>query len=138
MDVATIFTNACTEMGIDESLSSIYWENVNTSFTTANNFKVFDDPDNLINMERGESPIIADSNWKGEKLALLPIVPPLLEPEVAKSLANLVLVPEIVRNATPQTVTAAAVERSYLLMNHHLATRESHDRVVAAKQSEKN
>jgi len=138
MDLSKIFTSACTELGVGDDATSVYWESVNTDFTTANDLKIFDDPDNLINLERGDSPVITNSDWKGEKLGLLQIVPPLLAPEASKSLANLVLVPEIVRNATPQTVTSTVVDRSYQLMSHGIVTRTSHDHILAAKATDTN
>jgi len=135
MDISQMITDACSELNLDDSAASLIKDSLMNDLASANDLKVFDDPANLMNLEHGETAIIAAPSWKGEKLVVIQIVPPLLAPEAAQCLANLVIVPEVVRDAWTQEITPYTVERSSILMGKRFITRESHERVVAASKS---
>lgn len=135
IDVSQMIADACTELNLDDSAAALVKDSLLNALTAANELKVFDDPANLMNLEHGETAIIAAPSWKGEKLVLIQIVPPLLAPEAAQCLANLVIAPEVVRDARTQEITPYTVERSSVLMSKHLITRESNERVIAASKS---
>jgi hypothetical protein len=92
---------------------------------------------NLVKLDHGEPPTISAPGWKGEKLAVAQVIPGLLAPESAQCLPNLVMVPTIVRDAWSETVTTPTVERAFQLQRNHFMTKESLDRVTAAKPPDK-
>lgn len=68
------------------------------------------DPSNVLNMERGEPPVAKAKGWEDEKLVMGHRISPLLVPEAAYAIPNLVLVPESVRDMQDDTVTPATVD----------------------------
>jgi hypothetical protein len=131
-DVPKILTDTLSDLNVEDYLAAFLQENIMSNLRAANELKIFDDPANLMNLEHGETAIIATPGWKGEKLVLLQIVPPLYAPEASQCLANLMLAPELVRDAWPQEITPYIQERGSILLGKHLITRESYERIVAA------
>jgi hypothetical protein len=68
------------------------------NYEVADNLGVFDDPANLVRMERGEGPVAKSEGWEDEKLTVGHVLSPILAPEACSSLVNLVLMPESVRD----------------------------------------
>jgi hypothetical protein len=69
------------------------------NYQLAQRLGVFDEPANVLAMERGDAPVATVAGWEDEKLAVTHRVSPLLAPEAARSLANLILIPEALRDA---------------------------------------
>jgi hypothetical protein len=61
-------------------------------------FGVFQDPANLLKMERGDPPIALSSGWEDEPLVVGYKISPLLGAELSATLPNMVIMPESVRN----------------------------------------
>jgi hypothetical protein len=131
-DITKILNDVFTDMNIDDYTSGFLRENILNDLKTANDLKIFDDPANLMNLEHGETAIVATPGWQGEKLVLLQIVPPLYAPEASQCLGNLVLAPELVRDAWPQEITPYVLERGTILQSRRCITRESFERIASA------
>jgi hypothetical protein len=63
-----------------------------------NTFGVFQDPANLLKLERGEPPIAISPGWEDELLVVGYKLSPLLGAELSATLPNMVIMPESVRN----------------------------------------
>lgn len=63
-----------------------------------NTFNVFQDPANLLKMERGEPPTALSAGWEDELLVVGYKISPLLGAELSATLPNMVVMPESVRN----------------------------------------
>jgi hypothetical protein len=61
-------------------------------------FGVFQDPANLLKMERGDPPIAISPGWEDELLVVGYKISPLLGAELSATLPNMVIMPESVRN----------------------------------------
>jgi hypothetical protein len=70
-------------------------DNYNRALST---FGVFQDPANLLKMERGDPPIALSSGWEDEPLVVGYKISPLLGAELSATLPNMVIMPESVRN----------------------------------------
>jgi hypothetical protein len=68
------------------------------NYETANQLGVFDDPNNLVRMERGQAPVAKAPGWEDEKLVAGHLLSPIIAPEACNSLVNMVLMPELVRD----------------------------------------
>lgn len=133
MDMPKLINEACEEINLDSNAASVLLENLMDDLNAAKRFEVFNDPINLMNLERGDTATIAGGGWKGEKLAVAQQISGLLAPEAAQCAANLVLVPAMVRDAWDDSVTHFTVERAYVLQRAHFISKESYDRIAALK-----
>lgn len=121
------------EAGMDDTMWGMIRDAVQTDMETAKGFGIFDEPSNLMKLERGEAPVITSGPWKGQKVAVAQIISGLLAPEAAQSLPNLVVVPAIVRDAWSEVVTTSTVDIAYNLQRNRFMSKESLERVVAAR-----
>lgn len=62
------------------------------------NFGIFQDPANLLKLERGEPPTALSPGWEDELLVVGYKISPLLGAELSATLPNMVIMPESVRN----------------------------------------
>jgi hypothetical protein len=76
-------------------LAAAILDNYNRARTT---FSVFQEPANLLKLERGESPIALAAGWEDEPLVVGYKISPLLGAELSATLPNMVIMPESVRN----------------------------------------
>jgi hypothetical protein len=80
----------------------------------ARNLGAFQNPANLITMERGNPPLATAPGWEDERLTLGYKISPLLGAELKTSLPNMVLMPESIRNMqtdlTPPEAQALAAQ----------------------------
>jgi hypothetical protein len=124
-------TDACTDMGLDDSTSSLIRDALTNDLKMAKKLQLFDDQINLINLEHGEPAIVGASGFKGERTAVAQIIAPMYAPEAAQSLANLILVPASVRDSWGE-ITDGTETFAHELSSGHIMTKESLDRVMAA------
>jgi hypothetical protein len=73
-------------------------ENLMDNFAAAKTLGVFKDPANLLRMENGDAPYAKAAGWEEELVVVGHKLSPIVAPEAASSLANLVLMPEIARD----------------------------------------
>lgn len=78
------------------------------NFKRATDLKLFNDPGNLIRMERGEYPVSKATGWEEEPVTVGYIVTPTLGRELRLLLPNMVVMPEPVRNAQTEVTTQEA------------------------------
>ncbi len=133
VDIPKVVEEYGTAEGMDEAVWGMIRDAIQTDMDTLKGFAIFDEPSNLMKLERGEAPVIPAGPWKGQKLAVAQIVSGLLAPEAAQSLPNLVIVPTIVRDAWSEVVTGSTVDIAYNLQRNHFMSKESLERVIAAR-----
>jgi hypothetical protein len=80
--------------GAQTGQSRMIHDSVMKSYRIADELGAFKDPANLIRMERGEQPYAKANGWEEEPLVLGHQLSPLLAPEAANHLANLVIMPK--------------------------------------------
>jgi hypothetical protein len=68
------------------------------NYETANKLGIFEDPNNLVRMERGQPPVATAEGWEDEKVLAGHLLSPIIAPEACSSLVNMVLMPEPVRD----------------------------------------
>ncbi|MCE9520350.1 MAG: hypothetical protein K8R87_12460 [Verrucomicrobia bacterium] len=132
VDLPKMIAAACVQLELPEEAGQVISKNVEESYEKAQKLQLLDDMVNMINLERGEAALIKSPGWLDEKVAVGQVVPVALAPEAACHLANLQLMPAVVRDAQGNTVTESIVARATALESMHVITRESLDRVKAA------
>ncbi len=93
-DVESTLMAACS--GIPAS--KLVQESLLANYALAKTLGVFNQPTNLLAMENGESPVATARGWEDHKLVVGHRISPLLAPEAAKSLVNMLLMPEALRD----------------------------------------
>lgn len=84
--------------GADATEAPLMAAAVLENYTHARNFGVFQDPSNLLKLERGEPPTATAQGWEDELLVVGYKISPLLGSELSATLPNMVIMPESVRN----------------------------------------
>jgi hypothetical protein len=131
VDMDKMISDACQDMGLDDSTTSLIRDGLNNDIKMAKKLQLFDDQVNLINLEHGEPAIVGAPGFRGEKTAVAQIISPVYAPEASQSLANLILVPASVRDAWGD-ITDGIETFAHELATGHIMTKESLDRVMAA------
>lgn len=90
-------TRAAAAAGADPAEAAQLGSYIHESVAAAKSMGVFSDPSNPVRMERGEPPVIHKKGWEDEHLVVTNLISPLLAPEAAFAIPNLLLVPESVR-----------------------------------------
>jgi len=78
--------------------SKLVQESLLANYAMAKTLGVFNQPTNLLAMENGDPPVATARGWEDHKLVVGHRISPLLAPEAAKSLANMLLMPEALRD----------------------------------------
>jgi len=99
-DLESTLMSACS--GIPSS--KLVQESLLANYAMAKTLGVFNQPSNLLAMENGDAPVATARGWEDHKLVVGHRISPLLAPEAAKSLVNMLLMPEALRDL--QTVDA--------------------------------
>ena len=99
---------AAVEAGNTSTEAALTTEAVIDNLERARGFGIFDDPANLLRLERGEPPLAAASGWEGERLTIGHKISPLFGAELYATLSNMVIMPESVRNMQNETVPPEA------------------------------
>lgn len=73
-------------------------ESLLANYEMAKTLGVFNQPTNLLAMENGDAPVATARGWEDHKLAVGHRISPLLAPEAAKALVNMLLMPEALRD----------------------------------------
>ena len=105
-------------------------ESLLESYQLAKQLGVFDEPNNLLLMERGEAPVATSKGWEEEKLAVGHRVSPVLAPEASRSLVNLVLMPESLRDMQSDKVTSFTTDTIKKWRSENIITPESADAIA--------
>ena len=133
VDFSKMISDACADLSLDDSAANLVKDSLMSNFSAAKGLGVFDDPENLMKLDRGDAPTTSANGWKGEKLAVAQVVPGQLAPDAAQCLPNLVVVPALVRDAWSDLVTSTTLDRAFALQQNHFMSKGSLDQVTAAK-----
>ncbi len=110
--VADNLKRAAVLAGASSSESSVIAAAVIENLDRARQLGAFEDPANLLKMERGDCPLALAPGWEKEKLVLGYKISPLLSAELAAVVPNMVIMPEAVRDmqslATPPEASQLA------------------------------
>jgi hypothetical protein len=92
------FTAAVSTVGQRSGAQRMIVENMLDNYALAKTLGVFKDPANLLRMERGDPPYAKSGGWEEELVVSGHKLSPIIAPEAASSLVNLVLMPEAARD----------------------------------------
>jgi hypothetical protein len=92
------------------------------NYELAKKLDVFKDPKNGMRMEQGQPPIAGAPGWDDEPLVVGHILTPLVAPEAAKALTNLMLMPLSVRNMENGDLSGFTREMAMKWGREHLIT----------------
>ncbi|MBL9113674.1 MAG: hypothetical protein JNJ83_01610 [Verrucomicrobiaceae bacterium] len=107
------------------------------NFDTAKTFGIFDEPKNLLLMDQGLAPIATSKGWEDEKMGVGHRVSPLLAPEVAGSLANLLVMPEVFRNTLSLKPVGFTIDTVRKWSNEKLIVPESAQAIAEVVEPDK-
>ena len=121
---------AAASAGTRGSLARLITERLNDNYAIARKLGVFEDVGNVLRMGRGLPPVAKAKGWEDQILTVGHILSPVIAPEAANSLANLVLMPEIVRNMESDDIGGFSLDMSKRWLSDGLITTESHQTVL--------
>ncbi|MCB1210156.1 MAG: hypothetical protein KDK97_12550 [Verrucomicrobiales bacterium] len=104
-DLGAMLREAATIAGATANEAGAIATSIEQNLAMARQLGVFEDITNLLRMERGEPPIAKAAGWEGEPLAIGHLIPPVLVPSLVRSLPNMVLEPQIVRDFQGDEIT---------------------------------
>ncbi len=122
---------ASTGTGVRSGAAKVMADRINENYALAKKLGVFDELSNVLRMERGLAPIAHAKGWEDQQLTVSHILSPVVAPEAAHSLANLVLVPEIIRDMQSDDIGAFSFELSKKWLVDGLIAPETHQEIVA-------
>lgn len=102
------------------------------NYNIAKRLGVFDSPQNVLRLERGEAPLCAAKGWDDEPLVLGHLLSPVLAPEAAFSLVNVVLMPKCARDTQNEEPTGFTPEMARKWAAEHVITPDSLQAIYAA------
>ena len=98
---------------------------------------VYDDLQNMLRMERGEAPVSAAKGWEDEPLAVGYLLSPLVAPEAARSLVNLVLMPKSMRDMQTDDLVGFTPDMSKKWLNERIITPDTHQAILTILAAKK-
>ena len=107
------------------------------NYSIAKKLGVFDDLSNLLKMEQGRAPTARAKGWEDEVLAVGHVLTPVLAPEAATSLANLVLMPATARDMQNDDLNGFGYEQSKKWLSEQIITPDSM-RAITERLDSKN
>jgi hypothetical protein len=137
-DLRTLVGNACMEAELGDSLASVVKDSLLVNYEAAKKLRLFEEATNVIKLEQGEPALIKFPGLEDMKVTVGYVVLPTLAPEAANSLPNLLLLPEMVRNAQSDAVTTYVIERASAFENIGVIKRDSLERIRLLKPAVPN
>jgi hypothetical protein len=116
---------AARSAGISSTHAAYVSQAILDSIAQGRRMQAFNEPQNLLAMERGEPPAAHAAGWEDEKLVVGNIIPPSLAPEAANALANMQLIPESVREIQGDYITAPQLDVARQWLQQKIITPES-------------
>ena len=107
------------------------------NYHAAKQLGVFEATTNILRLERGEPPICSAKGWDGELLVPGYVISPLLAPEAAYALPNVVLMPKTVRDLQNEQPAGITPEIAKKWLSEHLILPASHAAITAALTEKK-
>lgn len=131
MDPASVLRDACEQIAMPESKSSILRSNLMANYETAKKYRIFDDITNVVKLEQGIPPLMKMSGWEDEPVAIEYIISPSIAPEAAGATANFVVMPGIVSDALRPRITVNIVEQARAMEKARIITKASLEELMA-------
>ncbi len=126
----TVLSASTSGSGIKAGEAKMIANSMMESYEIAERLGVFKEPNNLLLLERGEAPVASAKGWEDEKLAVGHRISPLLAPEAARSLVNLTLMPEAMRDMQGLNVTGFTTDTIKKWRVENLITNESAEAIA--------
>jgi hypothetical protein len=115
---------------VNPALAKLIVESMIGNFTLAKQMGVFEETTNILQLENGSAPVAAAIGWEDEKLLVGHRVSPVLAPEAASSLVNLVLMPETYRDLQEAAAHGFDIDKVKKWRLANVITPESADAIV--------
>ena len=135
--VADTAKNAVTGSNMRPGEAKMVMETLLENYRIARQLGVFEDLSNALRMERGEAPVSKAKGWEDEPLTVGHVLSPVVAPEAALSLANLVLMPKRMRDMQNEDLTGFSPEMSKKWLSERIITPESHQAILEILSTKK-
>jgi len=100
------------------------------NYRTAKQLGVFNSTQNVLKLERGESPVCDAKGWEDEPLSLGHVLSPVVAPEASLSLANMVLMPRVMRDMQNEDLTGFSPELAKKWLSERIIKPETHSIIM--------
>jgi len=107
------------------------------NYSLAKKLGVFNELANVMKMREGLAPTAKAKGWEDERLVVGHLLTPVIAPEAARSLANLVIMPASVRDMQTDDLGGFTLEQSKKWLAERIIVPDSH-RTVEARLDPKN
>ena len=135
IDIAVTLKEAATLAGATANEAVAIATSIEQNLASARQLGVFEDINNLLRMERGEAPIAKASGWDGEPLAIGHLIPPVHVPSLVRSIPNMILEPQIVRDFQGDDITPEIVPVIRQFQGNRLITPETAAALISMANS---
>ncbi len=109
-DLISTVKSAASAAGAGKSEAARMATSINENVTLAKKMGVFGQANNEVAMERGDSPVATAKGWEDERMVIGHTLSPVLAPEAAYAIPNLIIMPECIRDMQTERVTTATTE----------------------------
>jgi hypothetical protein len=137
LEMRDIISRACTKLDVLGEKANLVQESLMQNYDLAKRYQIFDNPDNLTQLESGRPVPIRLSGWNGELCAVGQVVPPERAPEIANCLPNLILMPAAARDAQDGSMSALTQDHARILSRVGFLDRMTLDSILQIKTSVK-
>ncbi len=124
-NIGVTLNSAVSGSGARVGEGKLIIEMLQNNYTTAKKLGVFDDLSNLLKLEQGRPPTAKAKGWEDETLVVGHVLTPVLAPEAASSLANLVLMPASARDMQNDDLGSFSFEMAKKWLTEQIITPES-------------
>ena len=133
VDVPKMMDQGCELMGFDFDGAATIKQGVQDNMNQARKFGILEGISDLLSLEKGDAPTISSGDWAGQKIVVGQKVSPVLASESALHIANLQLMPEIIRAADEPRVSPGTEGTVRALQNKNVIKSSSLDRINTMK-----
>jgi hypothetical protein len=96
------------------------------NYAIAKKLGIFEELSNIMKMRDGMNPTAKSKGWEDERVVVGHLLTPIIAPEAARSLANLVIMPAAVRDMQSDELAGFSLEQSKKWLAEHIIVPDSH------------
>lgn len=96
------------------------------NYALAKKLGIFNELGNVMKMREGMAPVAKAKGWEDEHIVAGHLLTPMIAPEAARSLANLVIMPASVRDMQTDDLNGFTIEQSRKWLSERIIEPESH------------
>lgn len=124
--VGETIKTAVSGSGARAGQGKIITDMLEENYAIAKKLGIFEELSNIMKMRDGMNPTAKSKGWEDERVVVGHLLTPIIAPEAARSLANLVIMPAAVRDMQSDELAGFSLEQSKKWLAEHIIVPDSH------------